>query len=156
LDADKYQVTGPDSVTFTATIVSSVHLSPLMWRWAAAGGMSWDPWTQACAGTGTTCQIQVHGTGTMYYYALDTNGDSIAGNLQIVANVPDDADIDDPSGDVDTPGSSGSAAVTPISSTNSLGIAVNAYLQPEWKYTQGCHHCSPVDTGVSNPPDGPN
>jgi len=50
IDADKYEITGPDSITFTAHIVSNVHLSPLQWRWAPASGILWDPWTHECGG----------------------------------------------------------------------------------------------------------
>ncbi len=70
-----------DSVTFTAEVVSRTHLPPVGWKWAPGNGTANDPWTRACIGTGTTCRIPLHGSGTMTYSVLDTEGDSIQGSV---------------------------------------------------------------------------
>jgi hypothetical protein len=147
VDASAYEITAIDSITFTASVVSNVHLSGYGWWFVPAAGTSTDPWTiqsqeTACAGTGTTCRIQVHGTGAMYYAVTDDNGNNIEGSVPIVADVPDDAGTDP--GDYDLPSDwdSGGSSSSSITASQSVSILNNAMAMGTWYYTQGCALCA--------------
>lgn len=146
VDANLYEITVLDSVTFTAEIVSSHHVNAVGWTWVPASGTSWDPYTQACAGNSLTCRIQVHGTGDMYYTIDDYDlGSEVSGQVRVIANMPDDVNPDaDPTGDVELPDDwdSGGSSSTPVSFATSNAILANAIAQPDWVYTQGCAQCA--------------
>jgi hypothetical protein len=64
-----------DTIAVLDTVLFSAHLMPreatvvpIGWRWLPEQG-SVDPWTKACSGSDTTCHIQVHGSGTMFFVA---------------------------------------------------------------------------------------
>jgi hypothetical protein len=152
VDASAYDITATDSVTFTARVISDVHLQAMGWQWIPASGSSWDPWTHECAGTDTTCRIQVHGSGRMYYTVQDQSSNNIIGSLRVIANIPPDVGGED--GDVPLVAAidTGSAAATAVSATESSSILAYAISTGEWEYTQGCAHCV-VPHGS---PPGPN
>jgi len=155
VDANAYEVMGTDSVTFTAEVVSTVHLPAVGWTWVPANGTSWDPWTQACSGTATTCKIQVHGTGRMYYTVQDAESNNITGNVRVIADTApeiDDVSPDD-AGDTDISTPSVTFATYPISAAQGTAILAEAKSQPNWVYTQGCYHCNPNLGYVTNHPD---
>lgn len=158
VDADKYNITDLDSVSFSAEVVSDGHEPPVGWTWVPGGGLAWDPWTdssvrQACLGTVPSCKIQVHGTGTMFYVVDDaTTGDSLSGQLQIIASLPPDAGAD--SGDAPLPSNwdSGGASSTPISVLQLTKILQAADSSDEhftWVYTQNCAQCD--SAGIHGP-----
>ena len=153
LDANVYQVVDPDSVTFTAEVVSDTHLPPVGWTWTVGGSAATDPWTIACAGTGTTCRIQVHGTGFMSYTVQDGSGHDLTDTLEIVGISPPDVDsLAVGGGDTDDAGSPGATfATNAISAATGSSILSNALGQPDWVYTQGCAQCGALPHAHTEP-----
>jgi len=141
VDASAYEVMALDSVTFTAEVVSDVHLQPIGWSWAPSNGASWDPWTQACAGTATTCKIQLHGGGKMYYTVQDNASNNITSFVRVIVDLPADAGDDDGDSPFDTAVDTGSVPSTAVTATESQSILSFAKGTGEWSYTQGCAGC---------------
>jgi len=84
-DGTNGTITELDSVTFVAHVTSSIPATSLGWHWYPASGTS-DPWTHTCDASGVnieggteypvliTCQVQVHGTGTIQFTAQNAAG----------------------------------------------------------------------------------
>jgi len=143
VDANIYEITALDSVTFTAEVISNTHLPPVGWSWTPAGGTTWDPLTKACLEPGQTCRIQLHGTGTMAYTVQDpSTGENIQDELQIVVNLPPDVGVDD--GDADLPSNwdTGGASGSMINQAEGDSISLGVLRLGEWVYTQGCAQCT--------------
>lgn len=157
VDADKYNITDGDTVTFTAEVVSDERMPPVGWAWNPGAGYSADPWTgqglQNC-GTSTTCSVSVHASGSMSYSVTDASGNPIApGGVTIIGVLPPDIEQGfDDNGDApsSTDSSTGPSSTVELSALESEGVFNAALASGEWLYTQGCAHCStPFGTDTS-------
>jgi hypothetical protein len=147
VDANRYSVADLDSVTFTAEVVSDVHLSADGWQWTPAEGYSSDPWTTACIGTATTCTIQIHGSGFMSYSVADG---SLTDTVLVYGNLAPDIELDDDNGDAPSSADSthGPTNTVALTAQEDSGVYNAAKASGEWLYTQGCARCTPPYVGV--------
>lgn len=153
--ADTNRVIATDSLSFKAALTDSAELTPVGWRWQPLVDTLWDPWTKACSGTPSTCKIQVHGSGTMFFKATRQNGDSVVGSLAVVAELPPAAeDEGDPEfledEEIITANLLGAKTLDflePITVGPEISVQQGEYIASaavasgEWTYTQGCAQC---------------
>lgn len=147
VSANSYQPMGTDSVAFSAELVSDVRLSPQGWTWTRTTAGSGDPWTQACSGTSTTCEIPIYGPGRMKFSYDDGNGGTVWADVAIAMTVPADIDstgVPDEGDTEDATLSTAHFATTPISDAQASAILDSAKHQPDWRYTQGCYSCDTI------------